>query len=324
MNNKPRDVSGGSQVWGAWVPGYGMATYLLGILSVPIETFLRRDFGERFYSRSSFIAGLVILILFSVITSLFGMLAGMFNPFSWFGGGDGKETVSWMGSIIKWYFLIGIAHFVTIWIRDVIGKPRHSYNSGTSWLLVVGKLIIRIMNFFAGLVVRLIARILPKQYREKVLATLPVFRNVTVFTERFVEPFVVLVLALYASTCGQTAVAMWLAMSFGALNLSTGTRHQAERAYLLDIVDQMIEAKAWQEMLEGKPTQQAERLKSQVQATISEVEKSPEVFEVIEKESPNLAKAIQTIQARGKSGLTPGASGSEKLGYKTENPEVSH
>lgn len=300
MRNQPRDVSGGSQVWGSMIPGYGLATYFLGILSVPIETFLRRDFGERYYSRASFIAGLVILVLFYFITSLIGGLVGLVNPMNWIGGGGSGEAqpANWMWGIIKWYFLIGIAHFVTIWVRDVIGRPKHSYDSGTSWLRIVGKLVIRMMNFFVGLGVRLIARFLPEQYRQKLLDTLPVFRNVNVFTERFVEPFCVLVLALYASGSGQTSVAMWLAMSFGALNLSTGNRHQAERSYILDIRDQMLDAKAWQEVMEGKPTQRAERLQRTVNATISEVERTPEVLEVIEKETPNLAKAIQTIRAR--------------------------
>lgn len=303
MPKQFRDVSGGSQVWGSMIPGYGFANYLLGIISVPIETFLRRDFGERYYTKANFIAGLVILFIFKSFMGLLNML----NPLSFLRGSSGEEPASWLGKILTWYFFLGIAHFVTIWVRDVTGTPRHSFDSGKSWLLIVGRSIIWIMNKIVGLFVRIIAGFLPGVYKQRLIATLPVFRDVTVFTERFVEPGFVFFLMLFAVSNGQPATAMWLALSFGALNLATGQRHQQDRAFMLDIRDQLIESRVWQEITEGKQTKQVPRLQRTFNETMNEVEKSPEVLETIAEEQPAVARAIAAVRARQRNAQYPAA-----------------
>jgi hypothetical protein len=156
LKNQPRDVTGGSEVWGGMIPGYNLANYILGIFSVPIETFLRRDFGERYYTKANFIAGFIVLILFNTITSLIGSLLGLLNPLSWFSHGD-SAPASWMGGILKWYFLFGMAHFLTIWVRDILGKSRHSYDSGTGWFRFIGKAIYWVMNKACNLLIRFVA-----------------------------------------------------------------------------------------------------------------------------------------------------------------------
>ena len=301
MPKQARDVSGGSQVWGSMIPGYGLASYLLGIFSVPIETFLRRDFGERYYTKANFIAGLVLLLLFRFFTDFLSL----FNPMNWIRRGDQAEPTNWLGSIIMWYVLLGIAHFATIWLRDVTDTARHSFDSGTSWLRIAGRGTIWIMNLIAGFFVRIIALALPAQYREKLLNTLPIFRDVNTFTERFIEPFFVLIVMLYAAAKGQAAVSMWLALSFSALNLVTGRRHAQERAYVLDIRDQVIESKAWQEIMEGKQTKRAERLQRTFNETMNEVEKSPEILETIREDQPTIARAISAVRARQNKAALP-------------------
>ena len=303
MPKQFRDVSGGSQVWGSMIPGYGFANYLLGIISVPIETFLRRDFGERYYTKANFIAGLVILFIFKSFMGLLNML----NPLSFLRGGGGEEPASWLGKILTWYFFLGIAHFVTIWVRDVTGTPRHSFDSGKSWLLIVGRSIIWIMNKIVGLFVRIIAGFLPGIYKQRLLATLPIFRDVAVFTERFIEPGFVFFLMVFAAANGQPATAMWLALSFGALNLATGQRHQQEREFMLDIRDQLIESRVWQDITEGKQTKQVPRLQRTFNETMSEVEKSPEVLETIAEEQPAVARAIAAVRARQRNAHFPAA-----------------
>ena len=127
----------------------------------------------------------------------------------------------------------------------------------------------------------------------------------TVFTERFIEPAFVLFLALFATANGQPATAMWLAISFGALNLSTGQRLEQERAYVLDIRDQIIEGRVWQEIMEGKPTKQVPHLQRTFNETMNEVDKSPEVFETIKEEQPAVARAIAAVRARQKNAAFP-------------------
>lgn len=303
MPKQFRDVSGGSQVWGSMIPGYGFANYLLGIISVPIETFLRRDFGERYYTKANFIAGLVILFIFKSLMSILSL----FNPMTYIRGDSGAEAPSWLGSILTWYLFLGIAHFVTIWVRDVTGTPRHSYDSGKSWLLIVGRSIIWLMNKIVGFFVRIIAAFLPGVYKQRLLSTLPIFRDVVVFTERFVEPAFVLFLMLFAVKNGQPATAMWLALSFGALNLSTGQRHEQERAFMLDFRDQIIESRVWQDITEGKQTKQVPSLQRTFNETMSEVEKSPEVLETIAEKQPAVARAIAAVRARQNNTQFPAA-----------------
>jgi hypothetical protein len=97
-----------------------------------------------------------VLILFNTITSLIGSLLGLLNPLSWFSHGD-SAPASWMGGILKWYFLFGMAHFLTIWVRDILGKSRHSYDSGTGWFRFIGKAIYWVMNKACNLLIRFVA-----------------------------------------------------------------------------------------------------------------------------------------------------------------------
>lgn len=301
MRNQPRDVTGGSKTWGAMIPGYNLANYILGYFSVPIETILRRDFGERYYTKSNFIAGLAVLIFFNIIRSLLAKL----DPRNLFGGGAELPAESWMWIIIKIYFVLGLIHFFTMWVRDVTGTAQHSYDSGKSWLLGLGKIIIKILNLILGFIVRIVAAAMPNQARTRLLNNLPVLRDVGTFTERFVEPAVVLFASFIAAGFGETSVSIWLLFSFTALNLSTGIRHQQERCYMLDMRDQMIEARVWQEFIEGIEPSRAGHLQRTIEETMSEVEKSPAMIEVIREDKPSLANAIAAIQARKRTEAPP-------------------
>lgn len=301
MRNQPRDVTGGSKTWGAMIPGYNLANYILGYFSVPIETILRRDFGERYYTKSNFIAGLAVLIFFNIIRSVLARL----NPMNYFKGDVNVPTESLMGTVIEIYFVLGLIHFFTIWVRDVTGTAQHSYDSGKSWLLILGKIIIRILNLVLGFLVRIVAAAMPNQARARLLNSLPVLRDVGTFTERFVEPAVVLFGAFIAAGFGHTGVSIWLLVSFVALNLSTGIRHQQERCYMLDLRDQMIEARVWQEFIEGGEPTRAGHLQRTIEETISEVEKSPAMMDVIREDKPTLANAIAAIQARKRAEKAP-------------------
>lgn len=291
MRNKPRDVTGGSEVWGGMIPGYGLAMYVLGWFSVPIETFLRRDFGERYYTRSNFIAGFFVMVGINMVRGLVSSVVSIFSS-------NENEGEHLMWTLMKWYLLIGICHFVTIWIREVTGTAKHSYDSGRSWLLIVGRLVIGFFNLLLGLLVKGLALALPPKQKAALLGRLPMLRSPNVFTERFIEPFVVFILAMIASAKGETAVSFWLLVSFAALNMTTGARHQNDRAFVLDMRDQMLEARAWRDISEGRKSNGAERLQRTVEETVKEVEKTPEILEVIQEQQPSLAKAIAAIQEK--------------------------
>lgn len=251
MRNQPRDVTGGEQVWGGMIPGLQFMNYLLGLLTVPIEVFLRRDFGERYFTRMNFIGGLIILILWSLTGSLMSMI-NMFNPLMFLMNRRSSSEGSAFPSVIKWYVIFSIAHFLYMWWKDIIGKPVHSYSAGRSWLRPIGGVIMWMMNLVLNNVVRLIFAITPGADKERVPSLLPVLRDKDTFTERFIEPFVVFIVAFMFMGVGQYMVAWWLFFSVMALNLYTGIRHQAERGVFLDYRDQMIDARFYRMFLSGE------------------------------------------------------------------------
>ncbi len=57
---------------------------------------------------------------------------------------------------------------------------------------------------------------------------------------------------------------------------------------MLDMRDQMIEARVWQEFIEGIEPSRAGHLQRTIEETMSEVEKSPAMIEVIREDKPHL------------------------------------
>lgn len=298
MAKQARDVTGGVQTWGAMIPGYGLFNYMLGLFSVPIETFLRIDFGERYYSKGSYFGGLVILVIFNLLTKFFAWIIDTFSSVH-----AAEENHMW--TVIVWYFWIGLGQFVIIWVRDAVGQPRHSFESGRPLLLFLGKGLIKLMNLLIGFAVRIIAIPMTGKAKILLLGSLPVLRDTRTFTERFVEPVVVFFAANYALNHGQLQIFLWLLFSVIALNLSTSTRHEQERAFALDFRDQMIEARAWQEIMEGKNPDNAQYLRRTLNETIGEVEKNPEIFDSIKDNQPKIARAIEAVRARQKKAPLP-------------------
>ena len=296
MRNQPRDVTGGEAVWGGMIPGLQLMNYLLGLLTVPIEVFLRRDFGERYFTRMNFFGGLIILLLWQLAGSLFGLL-NMFNPLMWLLNRRGSEESALPG-IIKWYIIFSIGHFLYMWWKDIIGKPVHSYSAGRSWLRPVGGALMFVLNLILDQVVRMLLSMTPEADQGRLSSLLPVLRDKDTFTERFVEPFAVFVFALMFMSSGQYMVAWWLLFSVMALNLYTGIRHQAERGVFLDYRDQMIDAEFYRAFLAGEQSEGTNAQERMVRETAREVEKNPDVLQVIERKNPSLAAAIERISPK--------------------------
>jgi hypothetical protein len=293
---QPRDVTGGESVWGGMIPGLGLMNYVLGLLTVPIEVFIRRDFGERYFTRMNFIGGLFVLIGWLLVAKLFGMI-GMFNPLAWLmNRGGAADTSSGMGSVIKWYVIFSIAHFLTIWWRDITGNPLHSFFSGRSWFRFIGKGVMFLANLILNTVVRLI--FVFRSDKDRVSSLLPVLRDADTFTERFIEPTFVFFWAFFCFSIGQYTMAWWLIFSVMALNLYTGIRHQQERSLFLDYRDQMIDAQFYRMFLAGEKHKGKNAQERMVQETAREVEKNPDVLPIIESQNPSLAKAIERISPK--------------------------
>lgn len=291
MSSKIRDVTGGSQTWGKFIPGFGFGGYILTIFSTPIESFIRADFGERYYSKGSFIGGLVILFIFKAVTGLFGWFIATFSRVP-------VAEESYMWDVIKWYVLVGLLQFAIIWVRDKLGKRLISTTSGYPLLLFVGKGILKVVNLLASIVIRFIAAFLPEKMKTLLLNSLPIFRDPRTFTERFIEPIFCLLTANFALNNGQVEIFLWLFVSAMALVVTTSARHEQERSLVLDYLDAFEEARMMQEFLEGKETRNSETLRRTVNEVVKEVDRNPEVFDAIKTDQPTIARAVAAARAR--------------------------
>lgn len=293
MRKQARDVVGD---WSSMIPGVAQMNYVLGIMTVPIEAFLRRNFGERYFTTANFFAGGILL--FSV--QLIGNLLTLLNPLSWLGtilGHGGASAASWMGVITKYYFYVGGFHFLRIWWNNVVGTPKHSFSAGRSWLRPVGQAVMFVLNPILNAVVKLIFEINPKLDKRRLEIALPVLQDVDTFTERYIEPAFVLFIGFIAASAGQTMVFVWLGLSAMALNLYTGMRHEQERNYVLDIQDSLIEASYIQQSDEGG-SEGKKSYDRMVKRMVFEVEKNPDAMPTIEGSYPNLAEALKAMNPK--------------------------
>jgi hypothetical protein len=295
MRNRPRDVTGGDEVLSQLVPGMSLMNYILGWFTVPAEVFLRFNFGERYFTRANFIAGLIVLFIFKLFSGLDEAISSL-NPFPT--QGPPRENASWMGFIIKWYIRIGIFHFLHIWWNDIRGKVKHSFYSGTPLLRPIGKVVMWLLNLPLAGLIRVISHIMPGDRNEFLKRSLPVLKGTDTFTERFIEPAFLLVFLLIAWITSQTAVVTWLLFTIMAHSFYTGMRHQAERSFILDLRDQMLEAKYMRQAMSGESSEGGERYKRIVREAVHEVEKSPEVLKIVEQRFPNLADAMEKLSPK--------------------------
>lgn len=296
MRNQARNVTGGEQVLSNFIPGMGLMNYVLGWIAVVPEVFLRRDFGERYFTRPNFIAGFIVLVAWSMFGSLLSFIGNLpIISFFVHHGNKAGVSVSWMPTVMKWYFIFGFIHFAFIWFRNVVGDPVHSFSAGRSWLRPIGQILIGFMNLFLNAALRLVIQMVPK-YKDRLNDNLSVIQDVDVFTERFIEPLFVFIMSVVIAGMGQPGLAWLMIFSVMALNYTTGQRHRADRNALLDIRDQMIEARFMREAMSGKKNRGANRVRRMVNDAAKEVRKSPEAFDILKKQNPSLADAVEAFE----------------------------
>lgn len=299
MNNQPRDVTGGEAVWGAMIPGLGLIHYIWGILTVPIEVLLRRNFGERYFTQANFIGGLIILLLIQFASYLMGLLNPLNYVWMIFGRG-GSSVESWMGPITKWYFILGMLHFLRIWWQNIIGTPVHTFSAGKSRLRPIGKVVMFVLNLFLDNIVRLVFAFNRKLDKRRLEFALPVLSDVDTFSEKWVEPAFVVFVSFFAAAAGQTTVFFWLLSSAMALNMYTGLRHQQERGYWLNIQDSMLEAEYHKQTKKADRTALQRANERMMKKTAYEVQQHPELINVIERSNPTLADAMRAVHVESK------------------------
>ena len=117
---------------------------LLDIISITIEPFLRKDFGERYFTILKFLlSSLIFLLFFGSAVSLSFLQADYYSKsrFDFFSGRNVANTDLSNGySLLAWfyvlliltYFLLGFWEMRNNFNRNKSGQRWHTYNSGTS------------------------------------------------------------------------------------------------------------------------------------------------------------------------------------------------
>jgi len=291
-------------------PVAGFLMWVLGAFAISAEVFLRRDFGERYFTRTKFIAGLLILLAFKFGSSLaprmpspddyvFDQETGQFAL-------KAAETSFNLNAALTYfillaYVILGSYHTFRIWWRNGTGRPLHSRDHGLTWLETAAELTLVIPNFFIGLVMGVYALTLPEHERPWLMNALPFLRDARGFAEKVVEPLVLLLLGTLLSNLGAPSVATWLFFSALALVLFTTIRHEIERNRMLDMRDQQIEAKDMSSAMHRDT--ESLRIPYETKKALFEVtnivdSSSPEAMEEIRRNTPNIAEAMEALNPK--------------------------
>lgn len=321
MNTSPdntRNLLGGFNVWAGVFPILNVAAFIAGWFTVTVEIFLRRDFGERYFNRMNFIAGLIVLSFFSFTSSVGSLMGGIghsspqpyFDPQQGWIMQEEPSSSSFLSSInpgfsaMTWVLLLYILvcgyHFFRIWWRNGTQRPLFSFYSGKSWLEPVGKVGMGVANIVVGLVVRFYALTLPAHEQKWLPNAMPVMRDERAFTERFIEPLLLIIASIIAASVGAYSMASWLIVSTSAIIFYTNMRLLAEDNAFLDWKDQIIESTEMREAMSGDTDSLplSYSTKAGIWNVASLVEKSPETLDMVRRNSPSLADAMEALNPK--------------------------
>ncbi|MBL7814753.1 MAG: hypothetical protein JNL70_07080 [Saprospiraceae bacterium] len=310
--NKERNVFGGFDQWAANFPLLNTMMHFLQWFTVPAETLLRRDFGQRWYTKINFYAGLLILLWYNLMQQAggaFGRVLGGFamslNQRSYT---DEEPSLfdTFLSNSMLWvllaYLALGSYHFFKIRWRNYNRIPLHSFDDGTSRLIVLGAGFMDLVNLIAKPISIIYMKFLTARERKNADNLPPLYTDVIAFTDTFFEPFFLFVLAIIFGVVGGGTTAIWLLLSSFSLAIFSNWKHTANLNRLLDIRDNMVESVEMQMAMKGKPTQRITAAQKEIVAHIAEkVEETPAVAEQVKADFPDLDDIIAQMHDKPKS-----------------------
>ena len=295
--DKSRDAVGLNK-WARSSRTIGFLMFILGWFTIPAEVLLRRDFGQRWFTVINFYAGLFLMLLFAILTSLWGglrdfiyHLQSAITPFYTEEEPSFTDRVmdKSMMFLLFVYMLIGSYHLFKIWWRNRNNTALHSFDDGTSRLEPVAGFLMRPVNALAIPFVGLYKMLLPKKQRQGV-QTPKLVNDRTAFANTVVEPLLLLVLAYRF----HGIASIWLFMSAIAVAINANWKETARLNKILDFRDSVIEAKIMMELKEKttEPNAPAEKIMQQAAETINE---NPQVIPQVAAQYPDLMSIIQEM-----------------------------
>ncbi|RKR84197.1 hypothetical protein BDD43_4424 [Mucilaginibacter gracilis] len=256
--DKSRKVTG-IQKWARSSRTIGFIMLFLGWFTIPMEVFLRKDFGQRWFTAINFYAGLFLIgvvsalqwIIYSVWPGLEGRLFMLMNIGHAFDAYSDSESVAGTkaGDMLLFviaYLLIGSYHLFKIKWRNQAGIPLHSFDDGTSHLEWPAELLARALNVLALPILSTYFALVPKaQRKDKPFPKL--ITNKAAFTSTFVEPTVVFFFAFISTS----VESLWLFISGFALIIHAHWKEMARKNKMLDFQDSRVEAELMRELRQG-------------------------------------------------------------------------
>lgn len=168
---------------------------VLGWASIGIETFLRKNFGERYYTPLNFFVGYLFLSSMMFTSSIFNALQGGFMPET---PNDDKVFLPFLISFL--YLCVGAYHFWMMWVKRQMVRHEYSYHDGDSHLVGLGEVIMRVLNPVIIMVAKFLAAITVSKKDREALAInldfLPPLYDPEEFTKKWVEPVFVILIGL--------------------------------------------------------------------------------------------------------------------------------
>lgn len=288
---------------------------VMSAFSVPVETILRYDFGERYYSKGAYFGGFIILAFWYYFVG--GITSFLTQGISLFGKTEtATHPLVFLFQLFFFaYIILGLLHFFRIWYRDRTGQALHSYDDGSSWLSGVGKWLFKPLNVIAGVVVSLLSLTIPKKLRIPYAELGDFFVYPVAFSKRVLEPLLVLIMGCVYFSHGYILMSIYFFFAAAGLVYRSNLEYLKAQGLLLDLRDQVISKSYVNELsehakqnyrdeaqhraLEAKVERVARQVKREARQKPEMVEQikadNPTLFDMMEQISPGLRNITQSV-----------------------------
>lgn len=308
--NKERNVFGGFDQWARNFPILNTIMHFLQWFIVPVETLLRRDFGQRYYTKINFYVGFIVLLWLNLIQQIGGfmgaVLGGLTSELNQRSYGEEPSLLdSFLAKVplllLLAYLALGSYHFFKIRWRNYNGMYEHSFEDGTSRLTFLASGFMDLINAIAKPITSLYMMLLPARQRNAGNKVPPRFNDLTAFTNTFFEPFFLFVLAILFAVIGGGFISVFLMLSSFALAIFANWRETAKLNRLLDSLDSMVDAKDQKRLIKGEPTERITITQREIVAQIAErAQENPEAAAQVKDDFPDLDDIISQMHDKTK------------------------
>ena len=256
--SKSRNVTGMNK-WAGSSRIIGFFMVILGWFTVPMEVFLRRNFGQRWFTFVNYLSGIVLIFLVAIVQLywdsapdttklyLYQHLTGL-GPFNPFGHPlyclvSDDEHRDFFTFLLYAYTFTGLYHLLKTRRLKAIGEPLHSFDDGASNLWLFAFILIGVINILA-LIVETMLRVFMPSEQDKQKRSAVLISDYDYFADVFLEPVVVLLVAWGV----EGPARIWLFISIISLIVHTHRKQMARRHKILDFQDAKIEAQIMREL----------------------------------------------------------------------------